>query len=171
MIYLSACPEPGMGNWYFETDQKGIAYRQIIIQEDGSWITSHRKHEQFHYMLAEHPLDLDDTYYEKIPKAKFEELWSRFLQSTMDDWNQIKRSLPIGTKVEGEIEAFFPQGTLVNLVEEQATGLADTTSLRKATPPEWMYPGHKMVAIVNGYDEMNQWVVLDQARIFEDKRR
>lgn len=89
----------------------------------------------------------------------------------MDEWNQIKRSLPVGTKVKGEIEVFFPQGTLVNLGEEQATGLAATTALRKTTPAQWRYPGHKMNAIVSGYDELNQWVVLDQARIFEDKRR
>lgn len=34
MKYLKDCPEPGMGTWYFEIDSDGIAYRQIVIQDD-----------------------------------------------------------------------------------------------------------------------------------------
>lgn len=165
MNYFMACPEPGMGTWYFEVDAEGVAYRQIVVEEDGSWVTSNRKHEQYHFMLAEHPIDLDDPYYEKIAKAQFEELWSRSLQATMEKWQQIKSTLPVGMKIEGEIEAFFPQGTLVDLFKQQAVGLANTAELSKTSPPEKMYPRHKLTATVKGYDEVNQWVVLEQAHM------
>ncbi|MNP86952.1 hypothetical protein D3C76_1875150 [compost metagenome] len=51
----------------------------------------------------------------------------------------------------------------MDLFKQQAVGLADTTELRKASPPEKMYPRHKLTATVKGYDEVNQWVVLEQA--------
>lgn len=49
MIYLSACPEPEMGTYYFEVDQDGIAFRQIVIEEDGSRVASYRNHELYHF--------------------------------------------------------------------------------------------------------------------------
>lgn len=171
MLYFSACPEPGMGIYYFEVDSGGIAFRQMVIEEDGSWVASNRKHEQFHFMLAEHPIDVTDPYYEPIPKSYFEERWTRSLEATLEKWNHVKLTLPIGTEVKGTMEAFFPQGTLVNLFQDQAVGLADTHALDQTTPRERMYPGYELKAVVKGYDELNQWVVLDQACVFESKRR
>lgn len=171
MIYLCACEEPELGTYYFETDQDGVALRQIVIEEDGGRVTSHRKHELYHFMLAEHPVDLSDPSYERIPKARFEELWSEVLLATMEEWRQIKQALPIGQKVTGSIEAFFPQGTLVDLFEHRAVGLADTACLNQHSPREWMYPGYMLTAIVKGYDEVNQWVLLDQTRMLDGERR
>ncbi|WP_433945065.1 hypothetical protein [Paenibacillus sp. SN-8-1] len=168
---FSACLEPGMGTYYFEVDPGGTAFRQMVIEEDGSLVVSNRKHEQFHFMLAEHPIDVTDPYYEPIPKSLFEELWTRSLETTMEEWNQVKLALPVGMEVEGAIEAFFPQGTLVNLLQDQAIGLADTTALDHTTPVERMYSGFKLAATVKDYDELNQWVLLDHARVLEAKRR
>lgn len=171
MLYFSACLEPGMGTYYFEVDPGGIAFRQMVIEEDGSLVVSNRKHEQFHFMLAEHPIDVTDPYYESIPRSLFEDLWTCSLETTMEEWNQVKLALPVGMEVEGNIEAFFPQGTLVNLLQDQAIGLVDTTALDHTTPEEWMYSGYKLAATVKGYDELNQWVLLDHARVLEAKRR
>ncbi|WP_334074937.1 hypothetical protein [Paenibacillus sp. A14] len=171
MIYLRACEEPELGTYYFEVDSDGIALRQIVIEEDGTRISSHRKHEHYHFMLAERPIDLSDAYYERIPQARFEGLWSEILLATLEEWRQVKQALPVGMKITGSIEAFFPQGTLVDMFEDRAVGLADTASLRKISPPEWMYPGHKLEAIVKGYDEVNQWVLLNQARMLDGERR
>ncbi|AJW69290.1 hypothetical protein PPE_06115 [Paenibacillus polymyxa E681] len=30
-----------------------------------------------------------------------------------------------------------------------------------------MYPKHEVTAIVKGYDELNQWVILDQTQVFK----
>ncbi|MNK35098.1 hypothetical protein D3C87_536110 [compost metagenome] len=171
MLYFSACPEPGMGTYYFEVDPGGVAFRQMVIEEDGSQVVSNRKHEQFHFMLAEHPIDITDPYYKPIPKSRFDELWTRSLETTLEEWNHVKLALPIGMEVEGDIEAFYPQGTLVNLFQDQAVGLADTSALDQVTPRERMYPGYKLTATVKGYDELNQWILLDHARVSEGKGR
>ncbi|GIP24329.1 hypothetical protein J22TS3_46040 [Paenibacillus sp. J22TS3] len=170
-MYFSACLEPGMGTYYFEVDPDGIAFRQMVMEEDGSQVVSNRKHEQFHFMLAEHPIDVTDPYYEPIPKSLFEELWARSLETTLEEWNEVKLALSIGMEVEGAIEAFFPHGTLVSLFQDQAVGLADTAALNQVTPRERMYPGYKLTATVKGYDELNQWVLLDHARVLESRRR
>ncbi|MBB3126241.1 hypothetical protein FHS19_000895 [Paenibacillus rhizosphaerae] len=33
--------------------------------------------------------------------------------------------------------------------------------------PTWMYPVHVVQAVVKGYDDVNQWIVLDQAAVLE----
>ncbi|MGE7823957.1 hypothetical protein [Paenibacillus sp. NPDC093718] len=72
---------------------------------------------------------------------------------------------PVGAKVEGYIEAFFPQGTLINLLEPRAVGLTDTSALESCAPAEWMYPRYRIIAEVSGYDELNQWVLLANAEL------
>ncbi|MBU5346044.1 hypothetical protein KQI80_09365 [Paenibacillus lautus] len=165
MRYLKDIQEPGMGTWYFEIDNNGTAYRQIVLYEDGSCITSNRKHESSHFMLAEHPLDPEEPYYTEISQAAFEELWLEQLQAGMEDWHQTQRLFPVGAKVEGCIEAFFPQGTLINLLEPRAVGLTDTSALESGAPAEWMYPRYRVIAEVSGYDEVNQWVLLANAEL------
>lgn len=169
MKYLKDVQEPGMGTWYFEVDHDGTAYRQMVHNEDGSWITSNRKHESRHFLLAEHPLDPKEPYYEEISQAAFEELWQKQLLGGMEDWQRIQRMFPIGARVEGWIEAFFPQGTLIQLLEPHAVGLTDTSALEAGTPAEWMYPRYRVVAEVAGYDESNQWVLLAHAEVPGDQ--
>ncbi|WP_025682805.1 hypothetical protein [Paenibacillus maysiensis] len=167
MKYLKDCPEPGMGTWYFEIDSDGVAYRQIVIQDDGTYIASNRKHEQYHFLLAEKSIDDTEPYYTKITKEEFEEVWSNYLQAFNKEWHQVKTVLPVGTKVEGYIEAFFPQGTLIHIFQHDAVGLADARLYGEKTPSEWMYPKHEITAIVKGYDELNQWVILDQTQVLK----
>ncbi|MFD2700554.1 hypothetical protein ACFSVM_08730 [Paenibacillus shunpengii] len=169
MRYLQDVQEPGMGTWYFEINEQGIAYRQIVIHDDGSIITSNRKHEQHHFMLAEHPLDPKEPYYEEINQDEFNRLWNQKLVSSAEQWNQTKSKFPVGASVKGYIEAFFPQGTLINLLAQDAVGLVDTALLESLTPEEWMYPGYRVMARVSGYDEINQWVCLKEATVTGEK--
>lgn len=149
-----------MGTWYFEIDNDGVAYRQMVNHDDAIWITSNRKHDHYHFMLAEQPLDAEESYYKEISQAEFEDLWHEQLQLGMEDWHRTQKLFPVGTRVEGYIEAFFPQGTLINLLEPQAVGITDTLALKSETPAEWMYPRYRVIAEVSGYDEVNQWVLL-----------
>ena len=154
-----------MGTWYFEINNDGVAYRQMVYHDDASCITSNRKHDFYHLMLAEHPLDAQESYYEEITQAEFEELWHEQLQLGMENWHRTQSLFPIGTRVKGYIEAFFPQGTLVNLQEPLAIGITDTSALKSETPAEWMYPRFRVIAEVSGYDEVNQWVLLTRAEV------
>lgn len=154
-----------MGTWYFEIDSHGAAYRQMVFHDDGTCISSNRKHERYHFMLAEHPLDSQESYYKEISQAEFEDLWQAQLQLSTDGWHRTKSLFPVGSRVEGYIEAFFPQGTLINLLEPQAFGITDTAAIKSETPAEWMCPRFRVIADVAGYDEVNQWVLLTCAEI------
>lgn len=154
-----------MGTWYFEIDNNGIAYRQMVYHDDSICITSNRKHEHYHFMLADHPIDAEESYYKEISQAEFEELWHEQLELGMENWHRTQSLFPIGTRVEGYIEAFYPQGTLVKLQEFQAVGITDTSILKSKTPAEWMYPRFRVIAEVSGYDEVNQWVILTRAEV------
>ncbi|MCI1593053.1 hypothetical protein [Heyndrickxia oleronia] len=165
MKYLKDIQEPGMGTWYFEIDNDGVAYRQMVYHDDGTCITSNRKHNFYHFMLAEHPLNTQESYYKEINQAEFEELWYEQLQLGLEDWRRTKSLFPVGTRVVGDIEAFFPQGTLINLMETQAVGITDTSALQSETPAEWMYPRYRVIAEVSGYDEVNYWVLLTRAEV------
>lgn len=167
--YLKDIQEPGMGTWYFEIDNDGIAYRQMVYHDDGICIASNRKHELYHFMLAEHPLDAQEPYYKEISQAEFEELWHEQLQLGMNDWHRTQSLFPVGTRVEGYIEAFFPQGTLISLMQPKAVGITNTAILKSETPAEWMYPRHRVIAEVSGYDEVNQWVLLTRAEVRESQ--
>lgn len=118
-------------------------------------------------MLAEHPLDAQESYYKEISQAEFEFLWHEQLQLGIEYWHRTQSLFPVGTRVEGYIEGFFPQGTLINLLEPQAVGITDTSALRPETPAEWMYPRYRVIAEVSGYDEVNQWVLLTRAEVIE----
>ena len=61
--------------------------------------------------------------------------------------------------------SFFPQGTLINLLEPQAVGITDTSALKSDTPAEWLYPRYRVIAKVFEYDEVNQWVHLTRAEV------
>lgn len=154
-----------MGTWYFEIDNAGAAYRQMVYHDDDICITSNRKHHSYHFMLAEHPLDAEEPYYEEISQQEFEMLWSEQLQLGMEDWRNTKSLFPVGTRVEGYIEAFFPQGTLINLLEPHAVGITGTSDLKSVTPAEWMYPRYRVIAEVCGYDEVNHWILLTRAEV------
>lgn len=165
MKYIKDCPEPGMGTWYFEIDQQGVAYRQLVIEDDGKCIASNRKDGDDHFMLAEQPIDTSEA--GLIFIEEFEKVWSASLKSTGELWQRQKSLHPVGQRVEGAIEAFFPQGTLITLANTGAVGLADTGELELTGKPQWMYPRHVVQAVVKRYDEVNQWIVLDQAAVLE----
>lgn len=153
--------------WYFEVEEKGTAFRQIVVNDDGTFIASNRKHETFHFSLADQEIVDTDLQYNRITKNEFEKVWSNYLQAFTNEWNHTKTVLPIGREVEGYIECFFPQGVIVNIFKYNAVGVADYHECRENTPLDWLYPRHIVRAIVKEYDELNQWVVLNKPKILK----
>jgi hypothetical protein len=66
--------------------------------------------------------------------------------------------------VQGWIEIFFPQGVIVNLGAE-TFAVADYAATRASARSEWMYLGYTITAIVDGYDEVNQWLLLIHPKV------
>ncbi len=50
-------------------------------------------------------------------------------------------------------------------LENDVLGLADYKACKASTTPENMYPRHIVTAVVSGYDEENQWVLLEAPEV------
>ena len=154
----------GSGTTYIETDD-GCAIRQITIS-GGNAIASNRPFPPWGLCLAEGQIDYDELedLVTEIAQAEFEAVWQTHLVKHQVQWQASKRTYPIGTTVQGWIEIFFPQGVIVNL----GTGtfaVADYAATRASARPEWMYPAYTVTAIVDGYDDVNQWLLLSYPQL------
>jgi hypothetical protein len=161
-------PEPGGGLTYSETDD-GCAFRQITVNGN-DYIASNRPHPPWGFCLADQQIDYDalgDAVTEISP-AEFEAIWQQHLSKYQDQWLVSKQLYPPGTAVQGWIEIFFPQGVIVNL-GDGTFGVANYAQCRASTVPGAMYPHHKVTAIVSGYDEANQWLVLGQPQVYNER--
>jgi hypothetical protein len=52
---------------------------------------------------------------------------------------------------------------------EDAIGAPDHQKCRASTQPENMYTKHKVKAVVSGYDEENQWLVLASPSVHSER--
>jgi len=153
--------------FYHET-KNGWTIRQIIINEI-SWITSNVKDSEGRLVLADTQLDYDsESDITTISKQEFDEVWHNCLAPRQAMWEKIKQIHSVGESVEGFIEIFYPQGVIVDLGNE-ALGVADYAACKASTEPKIMYPKHKITAIVQGYDEVNQWVILTSPKVHEQQ--
>src|SRR5258708_27974088 len=48
-----------------------------------------------------------------------------------------------------------------------AVGVADYGVCQASTEPQLMYPGNRLTGNVKGYDEENQWIVLESPRVHQ----
>jgi hypothetical protein len=156
---------PGMT--YIETED-GWQIRQITCNEEECF-ASNRKCPPWSLMLGEGQTDYDSfDDVAPISKHEFEEVWNTHLANHQAEWESNKVLYPVGKKVTGFILIFFPQGVIVDL-GDNALGVADYAACKASIKPEFMYPRHKITATVKGYDEVNQWVVLESPQVHEGR--
>lgn len=170
MKYYKYCNEESQidgGFTYLETDE-GYTIRQITVNGD-RFFASNVCYPHWGLCLTEKYVDYDSID-EVIPvsRSEFDDIWQKHLSQHRLRWNKAKETYGIGSKVQGIIEIFFPQGVIVNLGDD-VLGVADYEECRASTKPEYMYPKHKVVAIVDGYDEVNQWVILTSPQVYETR--
>ncbi len=103
-----------------------------------------------------------------IGRHQFEEVWHVHLEQHRDHCDAVKQGYSIGTPVVGAILIFYPQGVIIDL-GDNVLGVADHRACRASARPEWMYPRHKVTAVVAGYDETNQWLVLAAPRVHVER--
>ncbi len=153
------------GFTYLETDG-GYAIRQITVHAD-RFFASNVRYPHWGLCLAEGHVNYDSI--DKvtlISKNEFDEIWQKHLLQHRSQWNKAKQVCRIGSKVEGSIVIFFPQGVIIDLGDD-VLGVADYKECKASTKPEFMYPKHKVTAIVEGYDKVNQWVILASPQVYE----
>lgn len=73
-----AYAEWGCSWWYFEVDDEGWVERQLENYDDGTSLKYSRQHLNDEYGgLSEAALDLSELVAFEIPRAEFEEAWSK----------------------------------------------------------------------------------------------
>jgi hypothetical protein len=154
---------------YFEVNKNNIILRQIasngeiylasnVIQTDGNMY------------LGDQPFESSENDEDviSITKDEFEDVWSAHLKIYEARWSQIKQTYPVGTTLQGLIHIFFPQGVIVNL-GNNVLGVADYKACLASTKREFMYTRNKITAVVAGYDEENQWLILDSPQVHGER--
>lgn len=157
----------GKAMTYLETD-RGVAIREITTNGK-SWMGSNVKYPPWGVGLPEGQVDYD-AIEDVIPitQEEFDGIWKEHLKSREAVWANTKRAYPLQTIVNGHILIFFPQGVIVDLGGE-AIGVADYQACNASTKPEFMYPKHRVTALVTGYDEVNQWLVLGSPKVHAER--
>ncbi|MNC14686.1 Immunity protein WapI [compost metagenome] len=162
MIYL--LQQSDKQKWYFEVDDEGIAYRQMLLEEGKeSKISNVKKHEFF---LSEKELSFDDPELKRIPKEAFETVWDKIITEQQPRWLENKKALPLGTTIMGYLEVLYPQGVIVSIPDTAALGLADFAECAAHSQQANISKGLLVEAKITGYDEVNCWFLLGQPRVW-----
>lgn len=125
--------------WYFEADDQGIVFRQIVKEKDKLPKLSDQKESEF--FLAEFPIDLEDPHFTQLQKNEFESEWKMLNTEYMAERERVKKKYPIGTEVHGEIEVIFPQGIIVDLHNIQYPGIANYEEYAKNSAVDNVHKG------------------------------
>jgi hypothetical protein len=139
--------------FFFETDEEGVVWRQISIDNDrGIILTSNSNYPEEPFPLADEPLVIDDSL---VPVAaeEFAQLWLNGNAETIARWSEAQAKYPAGTVVDCLFQCYVPQGVLFS--SEGQTFIVDLMPLTKGARP-----GAKFSGIVFGYDDQNFWVKL-----------
>jgi len=156
------------GTRFIET-YKGVALREVSVNGD-CFLGSNICYPHYGLVLAEGKIDydkVDDV--TPISREDFEAVWRKHLAQNAGRWVIIKQAYSLGTSVEGRIAIFYPQGVIVDLGDCGTLGVANYNECKTSTKPEYMYTKHRISAIVAGYDEENQWLVLGSPQVYEEQ--
>ncbi|WP_017812407.1 hypothetical protein [Paenibacillus shenyangensis] len=149
--------------WYYESDTKGIVYRQIVKEHSKNPKLSNQRESQFY--MAEHPIDVEDPMLDSLQKVDFENEWIKLNADYMSEWEHAKKENGIGQEVKAMIEVIYPQGIIVRLNHTKYPGLASYDEFAQNAQTKNIYPGVEIIADINGYDESNGWIKLGNARL------
>jgi hypothetical protein len=165
--YVEPDNYPYGGTTYLETEE-GWAIRQITVSDD-QYYASNGNYSEFGLILSEGYVDYDSIdEVAAISQQEFEYVWQAHLRQHNEEWELAKQRYSVGTPVRGTIRIFYPQGVIVEL-GENVLGVADYAACRSTARPEWMSSNHILTAVVAGYDETNQWIVLTNPQVHAER--
>ena len=148
--------------YWLELDEEKYALRQIILSEDGFAAISCRDD-----CLAEGMIltdEIDENIF-TIDNDEFEKIWNIYSFPYLNVWNEEKKKYPVGSQVKGFIKYFYPQGIIMEI--DKIQGVSDYDTCRKNSSPKNLYPGHKILGTVFGYDEKNMRLIISDSIAFE----
>ncbi|WNS44678.1 hypothetical protein [Paenibacillus sp. MMS20-IR301] len=167
MIYL--LDHSGKERWYFEVNEAGWAFRQILLEEGKESKISNQK--KYDFFLSETELSLDDETLLRITQDEFEEVWNRINRDQTQSWVELKSKLPLGTKVTGPIEVLYPQGVIVSLPDFDTLAIANYEECAANYKNRNLHKGLYVTADIIGYDEVNYWFVVGNPRIIDMQQK
>ncbi|SMF84181.1 hypothetical protein SAMN05661091_2540 [Paenibacillus uliginis N3/975] len=150
-------------SYFFEIDDHGIAYRQMIMKDCGTLQVSIAPD----FILSDQQVTVMEGDQEMTPK-EFETLWQRAIEPYRAEWIRTKPQYSLGDRVRGTLAMFYPQGVIIRL-NNQAYAVTDDRELREQTPWHYLYPGYCIEGIVAGFDETNFWLVLESCVLTGEK--
>ncbi len=132
--------------YWFEINQEGFVFRQIINSDNGEISLSCLED-----CLAEGEFCEDDLEgdFEYITEEKFSEMWKKCTNPYQEKWSQTKEKYYVGKIIHGMCKCFYPQGTMIE--GEDFLAVCDEECLQLH---------ENVIAKVVGYDEINMWLVV-----------
>jgi len=165
--YADEYSELDGGTTYVET-KSGYVIRQITVNGD-RFHASNVSYPRWGLMLAEGHVEwdeIDDV--TPVSKGDFDAVWNAHLERRATIWENGKAAHPRGTRIQGFVEIFYPQGVLVNL-GDGVLGVANWEECRASTNSENMSSHRKITGTVIGYDETNQWLILGSPQVHDER--
>lgn len=140
--------ERGKEKYWYELDDEGYAYRQIVLDEQGKIHVSCLED-----CLAEGPVNEEelDGSITNLLKPEFDILWQNILEQYEKLWEEIKKRYPVGVWVKGEYIYSYPQGSIIKGV--------DFIAIYKGDEPFCL---NQLVKYkVKSFDDKNMWLVVE----------
>ena len=137
--------------YYVELNNQRYAVRQITEYPNGRISLS--SHEN---TLAENQVKVeeDDPF---LTEEQFNEKWNKELKTYSEQWERTKEEYPLGKKLTGVVQYFYPQGIICDV-----DGILAMTIDESYMPGDVMlYPDDVLDGVVIGYDEENMWVLFE----------
>jgi len=133
--------------YWLEIGNEGYALRQIIIDIDG-----HIHISCLEDCLAEGIFDENELAGEirYILQCEFEKEWNIVTLEERKQWAILKKQYIIGKGVECKVKYSYPQGWILDAGQSLGICKSDLE----------LYPNELLNGIINGYDEVNMWVLI-----------
>ncbi len=110
---------------------------------------------------------LDHPSLQRISKNEFDRVWNIVNNNQLPEWIKLKEVLPLGTKIDGYIEVFYPQGVIVSIPGYEALGVANFEECAANSQKRNMHKDLIIKAEVIGYDKVNYWVILGNPEVLD----
>lgn len=147
---------------YYEMLGNG-ALRQLTIM-NGKPFSSNI---DLHLASSSFEISENEEHVDRITQEEFDAVWNANLDKHRPHWENAKALYPVGTQVTGLLKRFFPQGAIVQL--RDALGVADSRQCRESFGSDVMGTGYRTTAVVEGYDEVNQWIILRSPQVHREQ--
>ena len=165
----------GDGTRYVETED-GWSVREVTVS-NGAYLGSNINYPRWGLCLADCQIDYDELLADEpsqfenqeITEREFEQVWAEHLAQNEGRWRVAKLAFPIGEQVRGRIAIFYPQGAIVDL-GDSVLGVANHAACKASAGDDILSTQHFLSAVVAGYDEKYQWLVLDKPQVAREKQ-